>query len=265
MLRKILTRLTHLGFNTRKFRVSLRNWGGFRRDLREFKRQQAVSSIVFANGPLYPCLADKEESGGTAKGHYFHLDLLIARKIYQRKPRRHLDVGSRIDGFVAHVAAFREIEIIDIRPLEKGVTHIKVQCADLTGDLPPELIGCCDSLSCLHALEHFGLGRYGDPIKYTGYLDGLINIHHILEPGGKFYFGTPMGPQRVEFNAHRVFSARYLWELLMPSYRIDTFSFVDDAGDLHEDIDLKTPDLQKKIDDNFGCDHGCGIFELTRR
>jgi SAM-dependent methyltransferase len=134
----------------------------------------------------------------------------------------------------------------------------------LTAPLPPELISCCDSISCLHVLEHFGLGRYGDPIKYTGYLDGLCNIHQILKPGGKFYFSVPMGPQRVEFNAHRFFSARYLWELLEPSYRIDTFSYVNDAGALKEDIDLKASDLQERIDRNFDCLSGCGIFEATK-
>jgi hypothetical protein len=33
--------------------------------------------------------------------------------------------------------------------------------------------GYCDSLSCLHALEHFGLGRYGDPIDPRGHEKGI--------------------------------------------------------------------------------------------
>ena len=262
--RRILDRLTLFGLNLKQLRISSRHWSGFKHDLMEFEKQKAVSTIEFAVGDLYPCLSDKEDSGGTARGHYFHQDLLIARKIYLQNPTRHLDIGSRVDGFVAHVAVFREIEIMDIRPMKSEVHNIKVQCADLSAPLPPELINCCDSLSCLHALEHFGLGRYGDPIKYTGYLDGLKNMQQILKPGGKFYFSVPMGPQRVEFNAHRVFSARYLWELLSPSYRVDSFSFVNDAGDLMEDIDLKSPDLSQKIDSNFGCTLGCGIFELTK-
>ena len=32
--------------------------------------------------------------------------------------KRHVDIGSRLDGFVAHVASFREIEVLDIRPLK---------------------------------------------------------------------------------------------------------------------------------------------------
>jgi len=52
-----------------------------------------------------------EERGvvsGSASGHYFHEDLLVARRIHKRNLRRYIDVGSRIDGFVAHVASFRE-------------------------------------------------------------------------------------------------------------------------------------------------------------
>ena len=41
--------------------------------------------------------------------------------IYNSKPKRHIDVGSRVDGFVAHVASFREIEVFDVRPLEKSI------------------------------------------------------------------------------------------------------------------------------------------------
>jgi SAM-dependent methyltransferase len=256
--------LALLGVDWKSFRRGVRSWPDFRRDLAEFKRQKALSPLVFDEAPDYPCLYDKKTSAGVAEGHYFHQDLLVARKIWLGNPRRHIDVGSRVDGFVAHVAVFREIEIIDLRPLKTEARNVTVRCADLSAPLPPELSACCDSLSCLHALEHFGLGRYGDPIKYDGYLEGLENLHQILAPGGKFYFSVPIGPQRVHFNAHRVFSTRYLWDLLTPRYRVDGFSYVDDIGALTENIDLAAADLSRKIDQNFGCSWGCGIFELTK-
>lgn len=68
--------------------------------------------------------------------------------------------------------------------------------------------GYCDSLSCLHALEHFGLGRYGDPINPLGYKLGLQNMIKLLRPGGVFYLSTPIGRERVEFNANWVFDPR---------------------------------------------------------
>ena len=264
--RNVLDWLATFGLSLHQLRLSLQNWPRFRRDLAEFRRQKAADDPdLFSEGKLYPWLHDKDDSSGVAMGPYFHQDLLVARKIYQNKPRRHVDVGSRIDGFVAHVAVFREIEVLDIRPLLSNTLNIKFTQADLSGELPVELIGCCDSLSCLHTIEHFGLGRYGDPIKYTGYLAGLKNLQRILAQGGKFYFSTPIGPQRVEFNAHRVFSMRYLLHLLTPYYRIDSFAYVDDDGHLKDGIDLRAMDIQPQIDVNLGCTLGCGIFELTKK
>ena len=76
--------------------------------------------------------------------------------------------------------------------------------------LPNDLINYYDSISSLHAIEHFGLGRYGDPIDYYGFEKAIDNISKLLEISGHFYFSVPIGPQRIEFNAHRVFSIKFL-------------------------------------------------------
>jgi hypothetical protein len=70
--------------------------------------------------------------------------------------------------------------------------------------------GYCDSLSCLHAIEHFGLGRYGDPIDPRGYERGIANMARLVVPGGRLYLSAPIGRERVEFNANRVFDPRTL-------------------------------------------------------
>jgi len=193
-------------------------------------------------------------------GHYFHQDLLVARKLFNANPQRHVDIGSRTDGFVAHAAAFREIEVFDIREQHSKVKNIVFKKADLT-ELPPELINYCDSISSLHALEHFGLGRYGDTIDYFGYLKAIRNITTILQTGGTFYFSVPIGEQRIEFNAHRVFAIQYLLDLFKDTFTLNSFSYVDDKGDLFENVEL-TP---SGIANNFDCHYGCGIFELTKR
>ncbi|MCB9644860.1 MAG: DUF268 domain-containing protein [Myxococcales bacterium] len=216
---------------------------------------------AFSWGRLYPCLADRFAEGGLAKGHYFHQGLLVATRIFQAQPTRHVDVGSRIDGFVAHVASFREIEVVDIRPMSSHIHNIHYLQMDLMEPLGEEFLSCCDSLSCLHALEHFGLGRYGDPIRPKGYEIGLQNLIQMVKPGGTMYLSVPIGPQRIEFNAHRVFSVRFLWEHLKESFSLKHFSYVDDRGDLHED----QPFEDKDIDTNFGCHYGCGIWELQKK
>lgn len=153
---------------------------------------------------LKPCLYDWYEEGGAVKNEYFWQDLLVARMIYQANPIKHVDIGSRIDGFVSHVASFREIEIFDIRPISISIPGILFKQADLMAN-DMSLENYCDSLSCLHALEHFGLGRYGDSIDPKGYELGISNMARILKLGGIFYLSIPIGIERVEFNANRVF------------------------------------------------------------
>lgn len=159
-----------------------------------------------------PCLSDWYEEGGTTQTEYFLQDLHVARAIHQANPQRHVDIGSRIDGFVAHLASFRDVEVFDIRPVTSVIDGIVFRQADLMN--PPEsLVDYCDSLSCLHALEHFGLGRYGDPINSQGYVAGFENMVKILRPSGTFYLAVPVGQERVEFNAHRVFNPQVLVQL----------------------------------------------------
>jgi hypothetical protein len=115
-----------------------------------------------------------------------------------------VDVGSRIDGFVAHVALFRPIEVMDIRParsFDPNVRFVQVDVSD------PEKVpeNYTDSLSCLHALEHFGLGRYGDPLLADGWKRGIQSFSRLLQPQGRLYLSVPIGRQRIEFNAHRIF------------------------------------------------------------
>ena len=229
-------------------------------DLKTLKTQQASALREFPFARLYPCLDDRYSKSGLAKGHYFHQDLLIARRVHYHNPGVHVDVGSRIDGLIAHLASFRSVDVIDIREIPCDIPNVRFIQADLMAPMRDDLVGCCDSLSSLHAIEHFGLGRYGDPISYNGYFLGLNNINQMLKKNGKFYFSVPIGRQRLEFNAHRIFSVGYLLELFAEKYKIDMFSFVDDQGDLHEDVRLRDVDVEC----DFDCMYGCGIFEMTK-
>jgi len=183
----------------------------------------------------------------------------MAKVIFQNNPKIHVDIGSRIDGFIAHLAVFREVEIFDIRSLDYPIPNVKFVRADLTA-LPAQLHNYCDSISSLHVIEHIGLGRYGDSIDYYGHIKSLKSIHAILKKSGKFYFSTPIGPQRIEFNAHRVFNVGYLIKILTELFQIEKFHYIDDKGCFFENIPLQ----KDKIENNFGCHYGCGIFELIK-
>jgi len=231
----------------------------FLTNLKTFKQQRGTD-LSFQWGKTYPVLNEKQEEGGVMNGFYFHQDLYVARLIHEANPQKHLDIGSRTDGFVAHVASFRTIEIIDIRNITSKIKNIIFRQVNLM-DLPEDLIDYCDSVSSLHAIEHFGLGRYGDPIDYFGHLKGINNIAKILQKGGVFYFSVPMGTQRIEFNEQRVFSLDYLIDILTENYTIQAFSYVNDKGDFFENAELTTEAIQS----NFSCWYGCAIFTLIKK
>jgi SAM-dependent methyltransferase len=208
---------------------------------------------------------DKYVSSGTAKGAYFYQDILVAQRIYANNPNVHVDIGSRIDGFVAHVASFRKINVMDIRPLKNTVKNIVFIQQDFMKPITNNMVEFCDSVSCLHAVEYFGLGRYGDHLRYDGHIIGLENLYRILKKHGKLYFSAPVGiPQRIEFNAHRIFSVEYLLKQFKEKFKVEIFSYVDDEGELHENVPLS----KSSIIDNFGYRgngvNGCGIFEMTK-
>ena len=192
-----------LGFDPRRLFRSLRGIPKYTADWLRFRKTYEGELRFF------PCLTDWHEEGGSTNNEYFWQDLHVARKVFAASPLRHVDIGSRVDGFVAHIASFREIEVFDIRPVTASIPGVVFTQADLMGTSEAKH-GYCDSLSCLHALEHFGLGRYGDPINPLGHRDGLSNMAKILRQGGVFYLSVPIGLARVEFNAHRVFDPRAL-------------------------------------------------------
>ena len=234
----------------------------FRKDLSAFKRQMGEGVVYpVPLGKLYPILDDAKAESGIWDKIYFFQDLYVAQEIFKANPARHVDVGSRVDGLIAHVASFREIEMFDIRPLSSKIRNVKFTKCDLMSELSPDLLGCTDSLSCLHAIEHFGLGRYGDPVDARGHLAGFENLSKMVKPGGTFYFSVPMGPLRVEFNAHRVFSMDYLLNMVHGAFDIKQFSYVSDKGILHVNV----PFAGEEATRNFNCNYGCAIFTLVKR
>ena len=265
--RKRLLRLVQLvahwadvfGFDWHKFVGAVRGFPIVVREYSVLKTQNEKNESRWNLNFTMPCLADRSELSGTATGHYFHQDLLVARKIFGRQPIKHADVGSSIGSFVAHVAAFRQIEVFDIRPLTTTVPNITFKQCDLM-DLPNDFVAYCDSLSCLHALEHFGLGRYGDPLDINGHLRGFDNLHKMLQPNGILYLSVPIGVERIDFNAHRVFAIKTVLEWAEDHFELLGFSYVDDQGDLHENTVLDASALSNSL----GLYYGCGIFEFRK-
>ena len=105
---------------------ALRGLQPYFRDYRIFRKLHKSGPIKFA-----PCLHDRYTEAGVTKSEYFWQDLIVARWIHEANPERHVDVGSRTDGFVAHVASFREIEVFDVRPITTAIPGVTFRQADM--------------------------------------------------------------------------------------------------------------------------------------
>ena len=211
---------------------------------------------------VMPCLYDRHEEGGSIQNEYFWQDLYVAREIFINNPKRHIDIGSRVDGFVAHVASFREIEVFDVRPMSTQVPGIRFTQADLMNIATDSIdrMQTCDSLSCLHALEHFGLGRYGDPIDPNGYALGFANMVKLLATGGRFYLSTPIGRERVIFNANWVFDPRTILLLAKDNgLQLECLAIIDPIRGPNE-IKLDDASLEE-ISRN---EYQLGVFKFIR-
>ena len=243
-----------LGLDPRRMFRSLRGIPRYVNGLRRFR--QAYTGRL----DLRPCLYDWYEEAGVTKDEYFLQDLHVAQKIHLASPQRHVDIGSRVDGFVAHVASFREIEVLDIRPVTAAIPGVTFQRVDLMNPagLP---IAHCDSLSCLHALEHFGLGRYGDPVDPQGSVKGLENMSKLVGTGGTCYLSVPIGEERVEFNAHRVFNPLSLVQLAAANGLVlRDFAWIGPGRAL-----VESSDVEKDMRVLSKLRYALGIFTFTKQ
>lgn len=246
-IKKMANALLIVGFDVHKFYKNVKNAKKFLSDRKTWKNSGGKIDSYF------PILTDYGAQAGSAQGHYFHQDLIVAKEIFRQSPRRHIDVGSRVDGFVAHVASFREIEIIDIRPIEIG-HGIKFTETDLTKPHRDK----ADSVSCLHALEHFGLGRYKDDIDPSGHFSGFRNLVELVEDGGMLYLSFPVSSNpRVEFNAHRVLSTTEIFEWEGAQFLdLEKYWLIDDSGQ---------PKQGAEPSDSFPLRFGCAIYAFRKK
>jgi len=233
----------------------------FIRNRRSYLKLSKLSEtgLLFPKAANFPCFGDQRRDGGTIETHYFIQDLYVAQQIFRANPKRHIDVGSRIDGFVAHVASFREIEVGELRPLPLDNQNIKVLRLDIT-DTETVPKAACDSVSCLHVLEHIGLGRYGDRINPDGWLIASHNLLSMLSLGGTLYVSVPVGSPKVEYDAHRVFSAETLFHAMSPHAQIKEIVLI---GDNNEFTNFGS-DMVSAANSADEQSYGCLILNLTK-
>lgn len=254
---KIYTRiqsiLKQFGLDTHKAIVSLLELPRFVKTLVAYKRMAANSDFPLTLKDLRPMLTDRNAPAGHYNPIYFFQDIWAAKKIYQHKPERHVDVGSSIEGFVAHLLCFMPVEIIDIRPLQIRITGLSIVQEDAT-TLSRFEDNSLISISTLHAIEHFGLGRYGDSLTFDSYERAMKALARVLKPGGRLYFSVPIGRQRVQFNSQRIFNPLTILKIFS-ELKLLSFSAVNDNDEFIENVQPA---------DFVGLNCGCGMFEFTK-
>jgi len=201
-------------------------------------------------GDSYPCLGDRLRAT-PFDPHYFFQAAWLARQLQGSRPMLHVDVGSSIMMVNVLSAAFKTA-FVDYRPLHVRLSNF----SSLAGDILrlPFRDASVESLSCLHVVEHVGLGRYGDPLNPDGSRATAGELQRVLQPGGRLFLSVPVGRERVCFNAHRVHLPATI-QSYFQSLDLVSFSLVDDAGRFTENAFLGSA---------LGLEYGCGLFEFTK-
>lgn len=179
----------------------------FRREYVAYRRLNAGSGHVLRGGDIQPCLRDRTDTT-PIEPIYFYQDTWLARKLAERRPREHVDVGSSAKA-IAMIAQFLPVTMVDIRPVDLSVPGFTFREGTLLALPYPD--GSIASLSSICVIEHIGLGRYGDPLDARGTEKAAGELTRVLAPGGDLYVTVPVAEEsRIEFNAHRTFTRDHL-------------------------------------------------------
>lgn len=230
----------------RQWRKDFNNWKRFWQSYRQYQKMAVANKKATINY-LYPCL-DDNTAQTFVEPTYFYQDTWAFEKIVQQAPQNHIDVGSH-HKFVALLSKVVPVTMVDIRPLSLPLNTLSFKEGSILG-LPFENNSVI-SLSSLCVVEHIGLGRYGDPLDPDGSEKAIAELCRVLAPGGKLYLSVPVGDKDiVAFNAGRIFSLDYLYQLLNPLMVVDHCFIVGNT--LQEGYEFRA---------RFGT---TGLFELTK-
>jgi len=185
--------------------------------------------------------------------HYIYHTAWAARKLEQISPKIHVDIGSSLY-FSGIISAHFPVIFYDYRAADLNLEGLKCGQADLTKlDFQDSSI---ESLSCMHVIEHIGLGRYGDALDPEGDLKAFSELKRVLANGGSLLLVVPVGKPVVEFNAQRIYS----YDQIVGAFsgmQLQEFSLVPDDKKqgliLHAD-----PRIVKRQS------YGCGCFWFTK-
>lgn len=221
-----------LGFQLNSVVRRFRGLGWYVRNWRRYQKRLYPSSpfgLSLSQFLKTDTLLDRFADAGQVHTEYFVQDVYFAGEVLKAAPNVHWDVGSRVDGFIAHLIVHQPVNVIDIRRLDSPFSRLKFFQGDITSLFLED--GSVNSLSCLHTIEHIGLGRYGDSLDPDGWAKAVAELRRVLAPRGKLYLSVPVGRERLEFDAHRVFNPNTILSACADLHLV-RFSVVSVSGTL---------------------------------
>lgn len=226
-------------------------------DIAKYQAMNVRPNFRIQEQYMWPIISSKYEYAGIL-GNYFLQDLWAAKLVIRSGIKSHFDIGSRLDYFIAHLlAADIEVTMIDVREFPGKVENLHTIVDDAT-NLQQLQDNSIDSMSALCSLEHFGLGRYGDPVDPEACFKCFANIQKKLKVGGRLYLSLPIGRERVEFNAHRVFYASTV-TACFDSLQLLEFSCASE-GEIEYNVDI-----HKYDEDIHNGEHRYGLFSFVKK
>lgn len=221
------------------------------KDYLKYKSQDKEHRFTIKLKDFYPQIKDKTIKTGFDR-HYVYHTSWAARKVKEINPIKHIDISSSLY-FSGIVSAFIDIDFYDYRPAELNLSGLK----SLHGNLHklPFENNSVDSISCMHTIEHVGLGRYGDPIDTDGDIKAINELKRVVKSGGNLLFVTPLGQPKIQFNAHRIYSYEQIIKYF-EGFELKEFSLIPEYEKDGGIIINADPNIVKK--ENYAC--GCFWF-----
>jgi SAM-dependent methyltransferase len=234
-------------------RRDLPEW--FWNDFRTYNKNanDSLISKAAASDDLYPILGDRTSTVDFDPHYVYHV-AWAARRLAETRPAHHVDIGS-LSHFVTVCSAFLPVTHYDYRTPEFAVDGLQTGNADLT-DLHFE-DGAFPSLSCMHVVEHIGLGRYGDAVDPQGDRKAIRELQRVTAPQGHLLFVVPVGRERVMFNAHRIYAYQTIIDAFDKMNLVE-FSLISLRGK-PQFIRHASPELVAQ--EEYGC--GCFLFRKS--
>lgn len=223
----------------------------FARDLSRFATLNRGAESRFSLCWQAPRLGDNT-AGTEFDRHYVYHPAWGARILAETRPAEHVDISSSLH-FCSMLSAFIPTRFYDYRPADLKLDNLVSDHADILA--LPFADGSVASLSCMHVVEHIGLGRYGDPLDPDGDLKAIAELQRVLAPSGMLLFVVPVGCPRVMFNAHRIYSFAQI-RSYFESLELIEFSLVPDNPEDGGLIRNAAPELADAQE--YGC--GCFLF-----